>query len=101
MQGDTTKLWHAMDVGAVREAVSSGESGLTTAEAEARIARLGPNRLPQARPSPWWQIALRQFRSPLVYVLGFAAGLSVAVGHAQDAGFVAIVLLLNALIGGY
>ena len=48
-----------------------------------------------------WEILLRQFRSPLIYILGVAAVVSLAIGDVKDAGFIAAVLVLNALIGGY
>jgi len=44
---------------------------------------------------------LRQFRSPLIYILGVAALVSIAIGEPTDAAFIAAVLGLNALIGGY
>ena len=44
---------------------------------------------------------MRQFRSPLIYILGIAAAVSVAIGEPTDAGFIAAVLGLNALIGGF
>ena len=44
---------------------------------------------------------MQQFRSPLIYILGIAAAVSVAIGEPTDAGFIAAVLGLNAVIGGY
>jgi Ca2+-transporting ATPase len=44
-------------------------------------------------------VFLRQFLSPLIYVLVAAAAVSIAVGHYADAGVIATVLLLNAVIG--
>ncbi len=44
---------------------------------------------------------MRQFRSPLIYILAVAAVVSVAIGEPTDAAFIAGVLGLNALIGGY
>ena len=90
-----------MSLPAVFDAVKSGENGLAGAEAEARLRRVGANRLPDRPPTPLWRVLLRQFRSPLIYLLAGAAVLSVVVGEAKDAGFIAVVLVLNALIGGY
>ncbi|MCA3005654.1 MAG: HAD-IC family P-type ATPase [Phycisphaerales bacterium] len=95
-----TPAWHAMDGEAVLAAVGSGRLGLSASEAAARLARLGRNELPRARPTPWWRIVLRQFASPLIVILGAAAGLSLAIGHATDAGFIAVVLMVNAVVGG-
>jgi magnesium-transporting ATPase (P-type) len=46
-------------------------------------------------------VLLRQFRSPLVYVLLLAAGLALLLGHVTDAGFIGIVLLVNSLLGAW
>lgn len=99
MNGARSSPWHAMSPEAVFQTVESREGGLAHSEAQARLGRVGPNRLPQARPTPWWAIALRQFRSPLIYVLGAAAAVSAIAGHGSDAVFIGAVLCLNALIG--
>ena len=46
--------------------------GLSTAEATARLAKHGPNALPERRPDPLWRRFLRQFNSPLIFILLFA-----------------------------
>ncbi|MEX1232214.1 MAG: HAD-IC family P-type ATPase [Planctomycetaceae bacterium] len=76
-------------------------SGLTTAEAEKRLARYGRNQLPEKGPTPLWFIVLRQFASPLIYILVAAAVVSVLIGDVKDAGFIAAVLFINAVIGAY
>ncbi|MBY5991274.1 cation-translocating P-type ATPase [Ferrimonas balearica] len=73
--------------------------GLSTQEARARLARFGPNRLPQARPPPWWLVLLRQFHTPFVYVLLLAALVSFLLGQTINAVFILVVLGINALIG--
>lgn len=47
-------------------------NGLSTAEADERLSRVGPNALPEAAPLPLWRGFLRQFSSPLIYILLFA-----------------------------
>jgi magnesium-transporting ATPase (P-type) len=44
-------------------------------------------------------VFLRQFVSPLIYVLALAALVSLLIQEWHDAGFIAAVLLLNAVIG--
>lgn len=90
-----------MSLVAVLEKVGSNEEGLNAIEARARLEQHGPNRLPQEPPPTWWQIFLRQFQSPLIYILVAAAVVALLVGDFKDAGFIAVVLLLNAGIGGY
>lgn len=95
-----TQSWHAMEAGAVLAAMESSVSGLTSSEAAARLGRFGRNELPRAPVAPWWRILARQFASPLIIVLAVGAGLSLAIGHATDAGFIVVVLVVNAVIGG-
>ncbi|MFB2770935.1 cation-transporting P-type ATPase [Pelatocladus sp. BLCC-F211] len=101
MNNDKTQAWHAISLERVLETVSSSWNGLTETEAKARLQRFGANRLPQ-QPAPGaWQILLRQFCSPLIYILGLAALVSAIIGDVKDAGFIVAVVLINALIGGF
>lgn len=73
--------------------------GLEPAEA-ARLLRVhGPNALPQPRQPSLAAVFLRQFLSPLIYVLLAAALVSVALGDVRDAAFIGVVLLVNGVIG--
>ncbi|WP_424003211.1 cation-translocating P-type ATPase [Haloarcula salina] len=94
-----TVAWHASDADGVLDAVETDRGGLSTAEAERRLERDGPNALPQRGAPPVWAVFARQFRNPLIYILLAAAVVSVAIGHPTDAAFIGVVLLLNAVIG--
>ena len=73
--------------------------GLSSSEAAVRLAREGPNVMPEPRlPGPF-MLFLRQFRSPFIYVLLVAAGVSVVLGQTINGIFIFAVLLINALIG--
>ncbi len=59
----------------------------------------GRNSLPQPkRRGPWLRFAL-QFHNPLIYVLLGAGALTFALNDYVDAGVIAFVVLINALIG--
>jgi magnesium-transporting ATPase (P-type) len=90
---------HAVEPLDVLVAVGSSPDGLGRADAEARFEQDGPNTLPGAPGAGIWRVFLRQFASPLIYVLLLAAALSAWLREWSDAGFIAAVLLLNALIG--
>jgi magnesium-transporting ATPase (P-type) len=90
-----------MDVSEASQQLSATEQGLSQSEAEVRLGQFGPNHLPQKPPTRLWMIVLRQFRSPLIYILALAAVVSTAMGDVKDAGFIAGVLVLNAVIGAY
>ncbi len=81
-------------------AVDATREGLAAEEAARRLARDGPNALPEPRARGLARAMLAQFRSPLVAVLAAAIALSLAIGESADALFVAAVLAVNATIGG-
>ena len=83
-------------------------NGLSTAEATARLERVGPNALPVRRPDPIWRRFVRQFNSPLIFILLFAlafdTGLWVyggAHGWPAEASAIALILLFNAALSVY
>lgn len=73
--------------------------GLSTAEVHERAERYGPNALAQEPPRPAWKRFVDQFRSMIVYILAGAAVLSAAVGDLKDPVIIALVLVLNAVLG--
>jgi magnesium-transporting ATPase (P-type) len=97
--GDEPRHWFALDLESVLSSLDSTHEGLTDAEAAARLAKVGPNLLPRQRPPGLAEIMLRQFRSPLIYLLGIAAAVSLVIGEVKDAAFIVGVLLINAIIG--
>ncbi len=96
-----TQSWHSNPLEVVIKLVNGSVNGLDKQEAQRRLTEYGLNQLPQKPPPSWWQILLRQFRSPLIYVLALATLISIAIGDVKDAGFITGVLAINALIGGY
>ncbi|MGD9833273.1 MAG: cation-translocating P-type ATPase, partial [Piscinibacter sp.] len=94
--------WHALTADeALRRCGTDPARGLEAATAAQRLAGLGPNALPEPPPKPVWRTFVRQFRSPLIYILFVAAVLAVALGHHGDAGVILAVVLVNALIGSF
>lgn len=96
---DTISSPHAASNEAVLAALESSLHGLTRSEATARIEQYGRNTLPQARMPGVATVFLRQFASPLIYVLIVAALLSLMIKEWSDAGFISAVLFINAVIG--
>jgi Ca2+-transporting ATPase len=73
--------------------------GLDATQVARRQAAHGPNALPETPPRPLWRVLLRQFKSPLIYILLVAAVLAAALGHHGDAGVILLVVVINAVIG--
>jgi magnesium-transporting ATPase (P-type) len=97
----TATEWHTLDSQGVLVALGTCDKGLPEAEALHRLKAFGENVLPLQRQVPAWQILLRQCLSPIFYILGFAAVVSVSLGNATDAVFIVLVLGMNVAIGGY
>jgi len=95
------RAWHAEPADVVLAALTTSERGLSADEVTRRQQAYGPNVLPEKGPSPLWRIVLRQFASPLIYILVAAAVVSALIGDLKDAAFIAAVLALNAVIGAY
>jgi len=90
---------HAMSPDEVCVALKTTREGLSRAEAAARLARHGRNELPTTQPVSALRVFVRQFRSPLVYILVVAAMVSAAMRDWSDGAFIFAVLLVNATIG--
>lgn len=80
-------------------ALHSSWKGLSSEEARARLQRYGPNILPQAKPPGMHEVFVRQFASPLIYVLLLAAVISLLIREWSDGIFITAVLLINATVG--
>lgn len=93
--------WHSMELPDLLQELQVHERGLSAEAVRSRLAEYGPNRLPEEKPPTCWQILLRQFLNPLMYILVVAALISLLVGDYKDAIFIAAVLLINAAIGSY
>ncbi len=91
--------WHALEGIEVEERLGTGPGGLDGAEAAARLETYGPNLLPTRPPPGPLVLFLRQFRSPLIYVLLAAATVSAGLGDWRDAAFILVVVLANAVVG--
>jgi Ca2+-transporting ATPase len=93
---------HTLPAEAVATAIEVHlEAGLTSAQALERLARHGPNRLPQTPPRSPWRVLLGQFRSILILILIGAATLAALVGSIKDAVVILAVVVINALVGFY
>ena len=73
--------------------------GLTTAEAEARLAEHGPNELAREEASSPVLLFLAQLKSPMIILLGIAAIVSGALGEVPEAVAIIAIVVLNAIVG--
>lgn len=93
-------LWHTVTLQEFFEATGTDpENGLSQDEAKLRLVAFGTNQLPSPPVDSPAKIFLRQFQSPLIYILLIAACIVAILGEPIDAVTIFAVLLLNAIIG--
>ncbi len=91
--------WHAQSIGQVEEALHTGEAGLSSAEAQKRLAANGPNELKAKKKKTTLQMFLEQFKDFMVIILIVAAVVSGFLGEVVDACIIVALVLLNAILG--
>jgi len=78
--------------------LSSGNEGLSVAEAQKRLGEYGPNALEEKKESPLLKF-LAYFWGPIPWMIEVALILSLVVRHWLDAVIIAVLLGFNAVIG--
>jgi len=96
---DTQTHWHASEASQALQALDTGPQGLTQAEVSRRLKTYGQNRLADPDPPGLLARLARQFNNLLLIVLMVAAAVTAVMGHWIDSGVIAVVVVLNALIG--
>ena len=89
----------------LEEQSTSAAQGLTAAEAQWRLASVGPNKLDEEEKTPMWKRFFEQMGDPMVIMLLVAAAISVITGFIQgepewaDAAIILSVVILNSVLG--
>jgi Ca2+-transporting ATPase len=92
--------WHNLAVEEVLKNLDSARSGLSEEKAKERLHQYGPNELTAKGKTPAIVVFLRQFASPLIYILLIAAVIELTVMQKPtDAAVILTVLLINAIVG--
>ncbi len=73
--------------------------GLTSDEAQRRLARYGSNILKPKKKSDALTLLLNQFKSPIILILIFAAVLSIFIHEATSAFIILGIVLISGLLG--
>ncbi|MCG7389582.1 cation-transporting P-type ATPase [Pantoea sp. ACRSB] len=91
--------WYQHQSEDVFAGLQSSPQGLTTDEAQARLAAHGHNTLPQKKTQPAWLKFLAHFNDMLIYILLAAAVITAVMGHWVDTFVILGVAVINAFIG--
>lgn len=86
--------------------VNSSQAGLSSQEAQKRLAENGRNALIGAKKTPWIVKLLKQFADPMIIVLLVAAAISAVIALVNsepseliDSGVILLIVIINAVIG--
>lgn len=80
-------------------ALGSSASGLSSHDAAAKLRLFGPNSVEDASRLSAFRLLLRQFESPLVLILVFAAMISLALQQWVDSAIILAVVLGSTMLG--
>jgi len=75
------------------------KNGLSGKEAAERLKKYGLNLLPEKTPPSQLSLFITQLKSPLVYVLLFAALVTLAIGHFSDSFIIFLAVFINTILG--
>ena len=93
-------MWHHLELEEVLDRFSVDVAkGLENAEAEKRRGQYGFNVLPRGKKKTWWRFLLRQFKSPLVYILVIGAILTAWLGEYIDTSVILLAVAVNVAVG--
>ncbi len=92
-------MWYLKTLPETFQALDSNEHGLSKTETTRRLQEYGLNKLPEAKVDGLAVIFLRQFQSPLIYILLAASIIIFAMGETIDGSIILAVLFFNAIVG--
>ncbi len=79
--------------------LKTSEHGLEKGEVKNRLLKYGANKLPEAEADSLTVIFLRQFQSPLIFILLLATVVVFLTGENTDGFVILFVLFFNAIVG--
>ncbi len=83
----------------VLEQMHSTNIGLNTQDAKQRLNKYGANSLTQKHKFNTLTLLINQFKSPIILILMFAAGLSIFLRDAADATIILAIVIISGLLG--
>ena len=79
--------------------LNASAAGLTNEEARRRLAQYGLNRIRAKSRTDSLTLFLAQFKSPIILILLFAAGMSLLLRDAPDASIIIAIVLVSGILG--
>ncbi len=91
--------WYQQNHQQALDALQSTETGLSSQDAQKRLAQYGANKLAEEEKISRLTTLLHQFTSPLIYLLLIAAVITFLLHEYIDTGVILAVVIINAIIG--
>lgn len=95
---DALRRLAQVPVAAALAAVASHPDGLATDEADARLARVGPNEIDHEKPLPWWRHLWQCYRNPFNLLLSLLAVVSWLTEDVKATVVIGTMVVLSTLI---
>ena len=92
-------LEYQLDSNDVLKDLGTSEQGLSSAEAQLRLAQHGPNLLAEEAPVSRLKLLLHQFVNPLVYILLIAAAVTAFLCEYKDTIVILVAVAIRTVIG--
>lgn len=95
---DALRRLAQVPVAAALAAVASHPDGLATDEADARLARVGPNEIDHEKPLPWWRHLWQCYRNPFNLLLSLLAVVSWLTEDVKATVVIGTMVVVSTLI---
>jgi Mg2+-importing ATPase len=98
MSRNQTQFWSVPYLELLQQ-LQTTPQGLTNDQAQQRLLRYGSNLLKPKKKSDTLTLLLAQFKSPIILILIFAAGLSLFLHDSINAVIILVIVLVSGLLG--
>ncbi|MBP6925558.1 MAG: HAD-IC family P-type ATPase [Candidatus Pacebacteria bacterium] len=93
--------WWRISIPETLSLLETTQRGLTQQEVQERTLKHGYNELPEEKPETWLRLFIRQWNSPLLFILMVAAIIAIVLGEYVDGAVIFGVLVFNGVVGAF
>ncbi|MGB9848188.1 MAG: cation-transporting P-type ATPase [Minisyncoccia bacterium] len=91
--------WHALDIGQTFQVLNTQKEGLKEKEVEERQKIYGLNKIEEVRKTSLLKLYLKQFKSPLIYILLIGGIIALFLKDFTDSIVIFSTIIINSFIG--